>query len=586
MFGGMTEGEKKREAEYEAQARRNYEAHMAPQRAREAAEAVAWQAHVNALPAAQKADMDRRAADMVATQRSEYEKDVNYVPADPSQAKESMLRRFSAFPAHGKQVLGITPEQWEQRINVLKNSSDPNVIMPAAKSISKDMAMYNRFMVDPEFREQTEQRGGFVDWLHDYAAPFIDKSLPVIGGAIGSLIGGPIGGTVGGGLGGAGKGGIEGKEKFNELLPDILSGAGTGALVGAGMSGLGHMTGNAMLQSGALSSSSAPAGLTQRGGGFGGGGVGAKGLPPVVKATPSWAAPSSSSSLSSVGGKALPSVVKATPSWIAPGAAKVGAGLSAAAGAAKAAASAPESASFLSKISSGLGGIGTKIMDAITKDPLQAALLATAIGGSLMRKEVPGKVVAPPKFKKEDLVIPWPEHLQAKPIKPLSIRHRPAPKKYKPGIDPEHHYFSYDPEEDIQYYAKGGFVHGNSGGADDDVFTEIPEGSFIANSTATSLLGDGNTAAGAKELDRFEKSVMAKKASGGKIKGQGRMMPVKLSSGEYQISPNTVNKLGKGSNAKGAKILQNAFNSLIKQKGVKKMLPPKAKPLSNYIRGI
>lgn len=130
----------------------------------------------------------------------------------------------------------------------------------------------------------------------------------------------------------------------------------------------------------------------------------------------------------------------------------------------------------------------------------------------------------------------------------------------------------------IRGYAAGGLVKGNNtSGIADDIDTFIPKGSYVANAMVTSLLGDGSTNYGARKLREFEAPHLRKNV---------HFKPVRalISNGEYVIRPATVDAIGKGNNDKGAKILENGFNKLLKQKGVKHILPPAAKPIASYMR--
>jgi len=132
----------------------------------------------------------------------------------------------------------------------------------------------------------------------------------------------------------------------------------------------------------------------------------------------------------------------------------------------------------------------------------------------------------------------------------------------------------------------GGYVCGKSGGQADDRPVKIPHGSYVANATIVSLLGDGNSNNGDKKLEEFEKNVLR---SSPFIRGErGKWEPTKkvdalVSDGERIIHKKVVDALGRGNNVKGAKILDKAFKNVLAHKGVKSILPPKTKPLTSYI---
>lgn len=179
------------------------------------------------------------------------------------------------------------------------------------------------------------------------------------------------------------------------------------------------------------------------------------------------------------------------------------------------------------------------------------------------------------------------EHTQySRPTKRIYVK---PPEGYRPGIDPEHMYYQEVEDENAPplAYKRGGYIHGASGGQTDDVKTSIPAGSYIMNATDVSLMGDGNSINGAKKLHEFESKFLRSGITKDYMPSHAnhKQIPVYLSQGEYQLSPDTVSAIGKGDNAKGAKILDKARNKLRHQKGVKAILPPKAKHFASYIRG-
>jgi hypothetical protein len=135
-------------------------------------------------------------------------------------------------------------------------------------------------------------------------------------------------------------------------------------------------------------------------------------------------------------------------------------------------------------------------------------------------------------------------------------------------------------------YAKGGRVKGyyagSEGGQSDKIPVDLPEDSYIMDSTSISLLGDGNSLNGAKKirksLDSFQKSGIARD------EGDGRNVRALVSDSEMYISPREVKAVGGGSVKKGFKKLDKMRVNLRKHKGVKKFLPPKSKPLESYLR--
>ncbi len=156
-------------------------------------------------------------------------------------------------------------------------------------------------------------------------------------------------------------------------------------------------------------------------------------------------------------------------------------------------------------------------------------------------------------------------------------------------------------------FASGGYVDGNASGVKDNVRADLPEGSYVLDATTVSLLGDGNSRAGAKKVDEFlnnkrmegrnstdtlvvpsikEARLKKQLASGGELaKVAGRIVPAKISNGEYVLSPEDVLLFSRGGSlAQGAKMLDRMRERLKAQKGVKKggILPP-TKPLEMYL---
>lgn len=135
-------------------------------------------------------------------------------------------------------------------------------------------------------------------------------------------------------------------------------------------------------------------------------------------------------------------------------------------------------------------------------------------------------------------------------------------------------------------YAKGGHVkgyyNGGDGGQSDKIPVDLPEDAYIMDATTISLSGDGNSMHGAKKTRKFLDSF----ANNGIARDEGNYKNVKalVSDGEMYVSPKEVKALGGGSIKEGVKKLDKFRNNLRKHKGVKKFLPPKSKPLVQYLR--
>ena len=140
-------------------------------------------------------------------------------------------------------------------------------------------------------------------------------------------------------------------------------------------------------------------------------------------------------------------------------------------------------------------------------------------------------------------------------------------------------------------YGPPGYLSGPGKGQQDLIPKQVPEGSYILDATTISSLGDGSSHAGKSEVDhtlellrhKTHPQIRQKSAQGGNI-GE-RMIPTMLSDGEYEISPQDVALIGRGSNQKGAKILKSAVKTIRKHKNSNgDRLPPKSKDLLYYLK--
>jgi len=217
------------------------------------------------------------------------------------------------------------------------------------------------------------------------------------------------------------------------------------------------------------------------------------------------------------------------------------------------------------------------------KGLIDTALLATYIGGSLgARSKMPHQPSIAeimesrrPNWRPEDM---------PRRVKAAQRRYIQPPPNYDPTLHGEHIFFEEvnPPLEYEQGYRRGGYVDGHSGGQQDNVPMEIPEGSYVMDATTVSLLGDGNSKNGARRLkeleNRFLKTGIVRNLE------PNQNVRVRVSDGEYILNKNTVSKIGKGSNKKGVQTLNKMRENLREQKGVKKFLPPKSKQISKYMR--
>lgn len=225
---------------------------------------------------------------------------------------------------------------------------------------------------------------------------------------------------------------------------------------------------------------------------------------------------------------------------------------------------------------------------------LNTALLGAGLAGSLMRREK----VTPRQIADERAELERLRNLQTGDITTGYNRwgHEYQPKKVKPSKRKYIHPVATEGEPiffdevnpETEYMAAGGYVGGNSGGAQDNRKTRIPEGSYVMNSTDLSLLGDGNSNKGAEEIAemerRFLQSGLTRNHGLYKDLERPKYIDVQLSDGEYVLDPRVVSAIGKGNNQRGAKIIDKGRRKLRQEKGMKHILPPKSKPIDSYLR--
>jgi len=280
---------------------------------------------------------------------------------------------------------------------------------------------------------------------------------PALGAVLGTMVGGPIGGAIGGGIGGSfghpndrvgpvmgGIGGYFGGPALLQGGKALMAGQGLSGL-GAGLSsGFGQSTG--MLSNG-LSSLGNATGL---GSFFGSGGSAAASTPFSMNPVSQLA--------STLAGK----------------------GASPAAG----------------------GGLGSFFGG----NMLNNALLATAIGGTLLRREKPQGPQSIGDAMREAEKHRWrPDQYPDKnPAKPINRKYKAHSNNYRPGFDPEEEAFEEDsPWQYTPRFSEGGFLEGESPGQQDNVPALLSEGEYVIPADVVSDLGDGNSKAGAKRLNQL-----------------------------------------------------------------------------------
>jgi hypothetical protein len=151
-----------------------------------------------------------------------------------------------------------------------------------------------------------------------------------------------------------------------------------------------------------------------------------------------------------------------------------------------------------------------------------------------------------------------------------------------------------------QYYAEGGIIEDKSGGItgdgkgqQDNIHADYDVGDYIMPADVTSGLGDGNTEAGIKELDKFKNYVYENKdihKAYSKVPIQiktelTKKQPVAVSPGEYRFDKNITVAVGDGSLRKADAIFQEVYKSVRDDKRTSgNTIPKKAKSAIDYFK--
>lgn len=110
-----------------------------------------------------------------------------------------------------------------------------------------------------------------------------------------------------------------------------------------------------------------------------------------------------------------------------------------------------------------------------------------------------------------------------------------------------------DPLE-VYGYADGGIVSGpivgDTGGREDAKPVSVENGAYVVPADVVAALGEGNSGAGHKALERQFGPSQPTMAGGGAV-------PIRISDGEHVLSHEQVAKIGGGDHAKGCKILDH-----------------------------
>lgn len=128
-----------------------------------------------------------------------------------------------------------------------------------------------------------------------------------------------------------------------------------------------------------------------------------------------------------------------------------------------------------------------------------------------------------------------------------------------------------------------GALTGSTGGRADRVTATARSGSHVIPSDIVSHMGQGNTNAGLKALEKMFKTgpygmaLPRRRAEGGGIAPQTSDVPVMLSDGEFVIPPEVVEEIGSGDIATGHDVI-DAWIMDERQRAIEtlKALPPPA----------
>jgi hypothetical protein len=123
-------------------------------------------------------------------------------------------------------------------------------------------------------------------------------------------------------------------------------------------------------------------------------------------------------------------------------------------------------------------------------------------------------------------------------------------------------------------YAQGGTVEGPilgpTGGREDAIPISVASGSYVVPADVVAACGDGNTLAGMKTLERMMGGSVRSSGVAGAPMASGGAVPIRISDGEYVVSPEQVAQIGGGDMAQGHRAL-DAFVRRSRAEHVKKL---------------
>lgn len=245
--------------------------------------------------------------------------------------------------------------------------------------------------------------------------------------------------------------------------------------------------------------------------------------------------------------------------------------------------------------SSLLGGLGDILKNPMT--PLLAGGAMMMMGARQSAKEK-ARVEEEQRRKLDDLRKYYGIQSRGPTINPNSFRRSnpEIPSYYDQAAGREHMSYIDTP---YQYqYAQGGsidhpamepgeeyvtdftYLDGDTKGQDDEKKINLPKGAYVTDASFTSMLGDGNSKAGAKKVKEITDVLLKKAKNIPNLEVPQGRVPALLSDGEAVIPPEAISALGDGNNTKGANRMKKAIEATRKFKSKNgKGLPPKMPPL-------
>jgi hypothetical protein len=158
----------------------------------------------------------------------------------------------------------------------------------------------------------------------------------------------------------------------------------------------------------------------------------------------------------------------------------------------------------LGEVANAAGGKGTTSK---VGDLIGPALLATALGGTLARKEKKPKEESLEEYVRAHRPIWGPQDMPTMNIKPLKRNFNTGALGYDPTTQGEPIYYNYM-EEMVPKFSHGGYIDGDTGGQEDRVPAMLSDGEFVFKAPAVAAVGGGNNEAGARIFYQLQDEIM------------------------------------------------------------------------------